>query len=163
MTRTPFTANLFGYVSVCLATSRWELPQRTETNFLSQRKRGTFSLCACVLLPVSAAPRQIPLRSMDDPPVSLSLRTTTRSSRFCVTSPFCFIMGREGTHNPPKNNEAAFRSVQCWCWFRLGEFGYDLIRGLKERDFDTLNCDVPKSLCLFCPLKIGYNSFFLSL
>ena len=94
VTRTPFTANLFGYVSVCelflsrrrpLATSWWELPQRVS-NFLSQRKRGTFSLCACVLLPVSAAPRQIPLRSMDDPPVSLSLLTTTRYSRFCGMS-----------------------------------------------------------------------------
>ena len=45
VTRTPFTANLFGYVSV------FEL-FLSRTNFLSQRKRGTFSLCVCSLLPL---------------------------------------------------------------------------------------------------------------
>jgi len=46
VTRTPFTANLFGYVSV------FEL-FLSRTNFLSQRKRGTFSLCVCLLLPLT--------------------------------------------------------------------------------------------------------------
>lgn len=112
VTRTPFTANLFGYVSV------FEL-FLSRTNFLSQRKRGTFSLCVCLLLPVSAAPRQIPLCSMDDPPVSLSLLTTTRYSRFCGMS--VLFYGERRNSQSTQKQRLAFRSVKCWCfWFRLG-------------------------------------------
>ena len=112
VTRTPFTANLFGYVSV------FEL-FLSRTNFLSQRKRGTFSLCVCLLLPVSAAPRQIPLCSMDDPPVSLSLLTTTRYSRFCGMS--VLFYGERRNSQSTQKQRLAFRSVKCWFfWFRLG-------------------------------------------
>jgi hypothetical protein len=116
VTRTPFTANLFGYVSVCelflsrrrpLATSWWELPQRVS-NFLSQRKRGTFSLCVCLLLPVSAAPRQIPLCSMDDPPVSLF---NNNNALFCVCV-LSVLWGEKALTVHPKT-EASFRSVNC--------------------------------------------------
>ena len=78
VTRTPFTANLFGYVSV------FEL-FLSRTNFLSQRKRGTFSLCVCLLLPLTLRrDRFLSARWTTLP--SLSLLTTTRYSRFCVTS-----------------------------------------------------------------------------
>ena len=77
-------------------------------NFLSQRKRGTFSLCVCLLLPVSAAPRQIPLCSMDDPPVSLF---NNNNALFCVCV-LSVLWGEKALTVHPKT-EASFRSVNC--------------------------------------------------
>ena len=117
-----------------------------ETNFLSQRKRGTFSLCVCLLLPVSAAPRQIPLCSMDDPPVSLF---NNNNALFCVCV-LSVLWGEKALTVHPKT-EASFRSVNC---SGVGpsvwgvKFGYDLIRlASSALDFDTLNCTVQFSTC----------------
>ena len=118
-----------------------------QTNFLSQRKRGTFSLCACVLLPVSAAPRQIPLRSMDDPPVSL-FKNDNALFRTCVLS---VLWGEKELFTVHPKTEASFRSVNCSggvgsVWGV--KFGYDLIRlASSALDFDTLNCTVQFSAC----------------
>ena len=137
----------------------------SRTNFLSQRKRGTFSLCACVLLPVSAAPRQIPLRSMDDPPVSLFNNNNARYS-VCACCPFYGERKKNSQSTPPKTEASFFRSVNCSggvgsVWGV--KFGYDLIRRSSSAlDFDTLNFTVQFSACFVCPLKIGEFVFYIS-
>jgi hypothetical protein len=111
VTRTPFTANLFGYVSV------FEL-FLSRTNFLSQRKRGTFSLCVCSLLPLTLRRARF-LSARYGRPSRLSL-FTNNNALFSFLRYVRFVLWGEKELTIHPKTEAAFRSVKCWCWFRLG-------------------------------------------